>query len=98
MKFKKLFAIILTFIMLLALCPTVFAASNPRIIISSASAKPGETVTVNISISNNPGIMAMAFSVTYDQNNLEYVSYTKGWISTPQYRDYAANVGFCRRF
>ena len=91
MKFKKLFAIILTFIMLLALCPTVFAASNPRIIISSASAKPGETVTVNISISNNPGIMAMAFSVTYDQNNLEYVSYTKGWISTPQYRDYADN-------
>lgn len=91
MKFKKLFAVILTFIMLLALCPTVSAESNPRIIVSSASAKPGETVSVNISISNNPGIRAMAFSVTYDQSNLEFVSYTKGWISTPQYRDYADN-------
>lgn len=90
MKFKKLSATILTLIMLLVLCPVVSAESNPSFVVSEAAAKPGDEVTINISIANNPGIMSMAFSVTYDQNNLEFLSYIKGWISTPTYKDHAS--------
>lgn len=89
MKFKKILVTILTFVMILALCPTVSAQSDPSFVISNGSAKPGETVTVNLSISNNPGIMAMTFSVVYDKDNLEFISYTKGWISSPTYKDHA---------
>ena len=89
MKFKKLLSVLLTFIVILALCPTVSAQSDPTFVISNASAKPGETVTVNLSIANNPGIMAMTFSVVYDKDNFEFISYTKGWISSPTYKDHA---------
>ena len=38
----------------------------PQIIIDSASAEPGETFTVNVSLANNPGVISMMLHLSYD--------------------------------
>lgn len=81
-----------------ALCISVSAnlcAENtaPTIKISNVEAMPDETVTVDISISNNPGIMVMSFAITYDNSVLEYDGYKKGYISNCTVEDHA-NKGY----
>lgn len=67
----------------IALCFTVSAAAEtePVIIVSSNTAKKGEEASILLSISNNPGIMAITVSVTYDPDSLEYISYAGGILS-----------------
>ena len=88
---KKLFAVILSLLILVCCCPTVFAANDtPVITMSQINAMPNDTVTVDINIANNPGIMAMAFCVTYDSDAFEYVSYAKGYIKySPTIKNHA---------
>ena len=38
----------------------------PQIIVDSASAEPGETFTVNVSLANNPGVISMMLHLSYD--------------------------------
>ena len=49
--------------------------SAPQIVVSSASAMAGSTVTVDVSLLNNPGIVSMALTVDFDEH-LELVSVT----------------------
>lgn len=88
-KAKRILVMLLCMLLCISLCSPIAAASTAKITVSNASALPGKEVTLNISITNNPGIMAMTFSVTYDNNNFEFVDYSKGFISTPTYKDHS---------
>ncbi len=79
--FKKLATFLLCAIISLSFVTTVSADVTPAITITNINATPGESVKISINISNNPGIMAMAFSITYDSDALIYKSYTKGYLS-----------------
>ena len=39
---------------------------EPTIIVDSVTANPGETVTVNVSLANNPGIVSMSLTMAFD--------------------------------
>ncbi|MDO4982692.1 MAG: InlB B-repeat-containing protein, partial [Eubacteriales bacterium] len=60
----------------------------PQIIVSDATAAPDDTVTLNVSLVNNPGIAGMILSFLYDENVFESVviseaedSGIKGWVT-----------------
>ncbi len=79
--FKKLAAFLLCAIISLSFYTTVSADDTPTISVTSVNALPGDSVKISISISDNPGIMAMAFCITYDSDALKYKSYAKGYLS-----------------
>lgn len=88
---KKFLLCILSMILIIAIVPSgiVSAESSPVITVGNANAKRGETVNIHISIADNPGILAMAFSITYDATALEYVGYEKGYLSNYNIMDHA---------
>ena len=55
---------------------TVNPAVDAMLSIADVTGKAGETVDVDIEISNNPGIIAISFDVEYDSNKLKLVSAT----------------------
>lgn len=67
------------------LCIPAHADDYPdgHIIIDTVSAVTGDSVIVKINIENNPGIMAMTISITYDSNALTYEGFYRGYL-----RDY----------
>lgn len=86
---QRLFAVLLCIVIGFSLCPSVLAENNTaKINVSSVDAMPGDVVSINISIDNNPGIMAMAFCVTYDNTALEYVQHEAGIFSSFTYKDH----------
>lgn len=65
------------FATVLALSSLVFsvsAADNAVVSIGNASGKAGETVTVSVDLSQNPGVIAMELNVAFDSSKLELVS------------------------
>jgi len=78
---KRIVATFVCLILVIVCSFTVAAADTPRISLSNVRALPGESVTINISISNNPGIMAMSFCITYNNEAFEYTGYSKGYLS-----------------
>ena len=91
MKFaKKLFALLLCFVICFSLCVSTLAATGTtKITVSSVDAMPGDAVTITIDISNNPGIMAMAFCITYDRETLSFKNYSKGYLSSYTVKDHS---------
>lgn len=79
---KRFFIMLLCVAMTLVSITAVSAATTPKITVTTLEAKPGDTVKINIEISDNPGIMSMAFCVTYDSNILTYNSYEKGYLTS----------------
>lgn len=69
---KKILSLILS-ILIMASCITVTASQTPMINISSAQADAGETVEINLSLKNNPGIINMRLFVNYDKSALELI-------------------------
>ncbi|MCM1507891.1 MAG: leucine-rich repeat protein [Ruminococcus flavefaciens] len=60
---------------------TTVAVSNESCIsVENVSCKSGETIDVNINISNNPGIIALSFDINYDRDKLELISVSDGKI------------------
>ena len=55
-----------------------------KLIVSSERARPGEEVTIGVSIENNPGIRVINFVVDYDISKLSYLGYEdsglEGWL------------------
>ncbi len=89
-KCKKLITLLLCAIICFSVCLPVFAsASDAKITISKHDAMPGDAVTIQINISNNPGIMAMAFCVTYDADALTFKTYSKGYLSNYTLKDHS---------
>lgn len=80
---KKNLLCLLSLILIFAVIPNVIvgAENAPVITVGNATAKRGETVNIQLSIDDNPGILAMAFCVSYDASALEYVTYQEGYLS-----------------
>ena len=51
---------------------------RPTVIISNANAKRGNTVTLSVSIVNNPGILGMSLSLSYDENIMQLTKVENG--------------------
>ncbi len=80
--FKRLLTVLLCAIISCSFFATVSAATTPTITVSSVEAVPGKTVKIDIEIAGNPGIMAMAFCITYDSEMLVYKGFERGYISS----------------
>ncbi len=52
----------------------------PKITVDSASATPGKTVTVSVTLENNPGIWGMDLEVNYDKTQLTLTNVTNGTV------------------
>lgn len=74
---------------------TLSAGTSARISISSAYGKVGETVSLNVSMSGNPGIIALRLQISYDAKYVRLVKANDGGIlgdSTATFgNDYGAN-------
>ena len=71
---KKISAVLLTTIILASLFGTVlvFAADDePRLVVTSATAMPGDTVVLSVKLENNPGINSFSLGFDYDTSRLE---------------------------
>ena len=90
MVYIKKIVLILCCLVMCFSCGTVLAAESktPVITLSKVKADPGYTVTIDINISNNPGIMAMSFSITYDSTAFEYTGYKKGYLTSYTLKDH----------
>ncbi len=82
---KKTIAIIFSLMLASVLLITTLTVSAAEIKegkfeIAEISANPGDTVTVPISFTENPGIMAVTINFTYDSKVLEFVKYHKGTV------------------
>ena len=80
--FKRFTRVIPMMMLALALCFSGFFPANtvqatgtaePTIEVRSASAKPGDEVTLEIYVDNNPGIMGMQLELYYDQEALQII-------------------------
>ncbi len=56
--------------MLLSLCSVVTAAELPGVSVSAGECVPGGTVTVSVSLKDNPGIISMSLDIEYDHTAL----------------------------
>ena len=82
-KICVILSVILVFCLTLICAPLVSADSAPVITVSEKSAVPGDSVAINVDISGNPGIMAMAFGVKYNADAFTFAGFAEGYISGP---------------
>lgn len=69
---KKIVCLILALMLIVPL--NVYADALPTVKLSEASAQPGQTVELELSIDDNPGIVSMILSITYDESALKLIS------------------------
>ncbi|SHH44805.1 cohesin domain-containing protein [Clostridium grantii] len=81
---QNLLAIVLLICVLLTATPGILvnAVSTPDITATIVEAVPGSSVSVVISLNNNPGIWGLGLNVGYDHDALTLNSYTVGSIFT----------------
>ncbi|MBO5020265.1 MAG: hypothetical protein J6D52_06350 [Clostridia bacterium] len=60
---------------------TAAAKEEPTVSVSKVTAVAEDEIIINIDISNNPGIQAMSFTVSYDPAAVTYVKTTRGGLS-----------------
>ncbi len=65
-KITKIMMSIIALTLVFLLSVSSFAAAKTVISCGSVTAKAGETVTIDVEITNNPGISSMRFNVGYD--------------------------------
>ena len=76
---KKLTSLILSVILVCSCMPVAFALdAQPTVTVQSASAAPGGQVSVQVVLSNNPGLVTMLLRVGYDSSVLTLQSVTDG--------------------
>ena len=74
---KKIIALIISAIVIFSMCIfSASAAGSGIIVMSSASAKQGDSVTLNVTMPSNPGLVTMSIKVTYDTNVLQLTNVT----------------------
>jgi len=66
MSKNRILSLMLAALMCMSLIVPVSAASKPTLTLSGASAEPGDTVTLTVSIKDNPGISATTLYLYYD--------------------------------
>lgn len=76
---RKIISIILTVIVTVFSCSCIsYAVGKGQIAAESKKCRPGETIEIAINVTNNPGIIAVKFSVDYDKNVLKLLSAENG--------------------
>lgn len=66
---KRIICLIVSSVILL-MCGAVYSTELPIISVSGAAGKPGDTVKVDVSISNNPGIASYRLKPNFDNTKL----------------------------
>ena len=91
---KKILAIFLSVLLICAAMPFAFAtaAEEPTIVVSDVEGKAGDTVSVTVSMKNNPGIISARLKVGYDANALELVEVANGDFAAAGYSYSEADV------
>ncbi len=74
---KRILSIVLALLFVLSLLPTAYATGTPTITVESATAAPGDQITLDVSISNNPGINTFSLGFEYDTTRLSLTGVTK---------------------
>ena len=67
---RTISAVLVIVLAIAAMTMSAVAADAPTISVGAASGNPGDTVTVTLSIENNPGVCAMILTPTYDTTAL----------------------------
>lgn len=80
MKMKRIITLFVSLFLLCCLFVPASAAESGRIVVETASAKPGETVDVDIIAEKNPGIIAALLTVEYDGSALSLTGADNGTI------------------
>ena len=82
MKTKRTIITLVAMLLVMVTSLTTFAASTNKISFtveaSASTVKPGDTVSVTLSISESTGFMVAGADVKYDSTALTYVNYTVG--------------------
>lgn len=84
MKQKRVLSILVAAAMLVTCCITaspisaVATDSEPTITVSSAEGVAGDTVSITVTVSNNPGIASMRLKIAFDANYLTLLEATDG--------------------
>jgi len=78
LKRRELMAIVIVLTLCIALPILAMATGSATVTVGSTStaAKPGDTVTIPVSISGNPGIFGYGLTISYDSTNLTLNSIT----------------------
>ena len=84
---KKLFPLLLSLVLLVTMSVAATAAGTPTMKVGSVAAKGGETVTLDVTLQNNPGFCAASIEVQYDKSRL---TLTKAVLSEAFAATYAA--------
>lgn len=95
-KFKKFLSVVLCITLFCCIGVQTFAIGEQTttVKVSSVTAMPGESVVIDISIDNNPGIMAMAFCIVYDSDALVFDeadpdAFKRGYITNHTIKNHA---------
>lgn len=82
-KLKAVFCLIISVLLLISSLGVSAEEdySQGHITIDTVSALNGDSVILKIAIDNNPGIMAMTISITYDSSALTYERYYFGYLN-----------------
>lgn len=97
---KKALSVLVCFLVIASVCCVSVTAAEEKsfeLTMSTTSAVPGDTVVFNLDVKNNPGIMAVTFTVHYDPEVLEYEKYISGILSkdTSATHDGYVSIVFC---
>ena len=86
---KKLICFVITALLLVGTFAFAASAANvPTVVVSGAeNICPGEEVTLQISIENNPGLSTAYFEINYDHNAFD--------LTTVEYDQYLFGNGSC---
>ena len=68
---KRSLSLIFAMFLMISTISIVFASNEPRIVISSTSAMPGDTIVLSVKLENNPGINSFSFGFDYDTTMLK---------------------------
>ena len=64
-----------------------FSPNGPTVIVSNEAERVGGTVTLNVSLANNPGISTFGLVMQYDHERLNYMTADEGDILTTGFRN-----------
>lgn len=99
-RIKLIVYIVISIFMLITIIPIKTYAQDRMVIeLQGANGKPGDEITVNLKLSNNPGVRILGGKISFDRTKLEYVScelkgLEKAKNKDIQYNDKSGNIVF----
>ncbi|MBR7071045.1 MAG: hypothetical protein IKI29_02655 [Clostridia bacterium] len=96
-RLKSLTAILLCTVLTAALFGNILfvrADYNPTVTVDTVTAAPGDSVLINIDISDNTALMAITVTFHYDPNVLEYTKFHAGFLRDYLLQDHNGYVSF----